>query len=211
MKGMAFQETKHGHESAAPRTVSRDRIVRIMRAGRFEPACPAEQRGNKDLIRANQTKTEPAHAPIYALGWRRCALSSAACQNFFKSANGCSNASRLGNTRSASPGARSSCSDRTNSRNTRLARLRRTAVPKRFPTTIPTRLDGSSNLHASKLNKAVEIRRPWRFTRSISRLARRNIVLRPAVFRIRHPTVSDERTPDCGKTHPEVVQRHEPA
>lgn len=63
----------------------------------------------------------------------------------------------------------------TSSRNRRLDRLRVTALPNRLPTTIPTWLTECSARLASKLKYCVELRRPWRFTCSISRLTRKNM------------------------------------
>ena len=88
------------------------------------------------------------------------------------------------------PGINSGDKCRTNARNTRLARLRRTALPNRLLTMIPTRPGASPIFRASRLNRLVEIRRPWRLTRSISPLARRKMSFSPRGFDIvRTPTL----------------------
>lgn len=67
------------------------------------------------------------------------------------------------------------------SRNSRLTRLRRTAIPNRRPTMMPTRLVPPSVLHTSRLKQAVDNRRPCCFTNSMSRLARRKRIRSPAL------------------------------
>lgn len=96
-----------------------------------------------------------------------------------KTLNGCVSASRLGNTSSACPGMSWLRTCLANSRNRRLARFRRTALPNRRPTIIPTRADSPWTRQTKRLKNAVESRRPCCLTNSISRLLRKKSPLSP--------------------------------
>jgi len=179
MKRMTLQEAPHRSATAFDDAEAVDGLARILGARGFKTAGGTQQGRDPKSVRVNHCHADcPHHEFSGALSnpWRR----SVARHRFFSSSNGRVRASRLGNTSNAWLAASSPRTCRDSSLNRRFARLRRTAMPNRLPTTMPTRPTGTSVLQISKLKHAVDSRRPCCFTYSMSRLARRKKTRSPA-------------------------------
>ena len=169
---MASQQTPQSQASTLRNAEAIDGLAGILGARRFKSAGRPKPRRDPEPIRPNDRHAYRLHrnfSDALSTPWRR----SVAHHRRFNSSNGRVRASRFGNTRSACSAASSPRTCRDNSRKRRFARFRRTAMPNRLPTTIPTRVVRASLLQTSRLKQAVDSRRPWCFTYSMSRLARR--------------------------------------
>lgn len=176
---MTLQQAPQGEATSLDHAEATDGLARILGACRFKTAGrPQPGRDPKPVGGNHRHAHRPHHHFSGSLSnpWR-C---SVARHSRFSSSNGRVRASRFGNTSSTWSSARSCRTCRDNSRKRRFTRFRRTAIPNRLPTTMPTRLARASALQTSRLKHGVDSRRPCCFTYSMSRLARRKKTRSPA-------------------------------
>src|SRR5574340_1314922 len=157
MEGMAFQQTAPRHHQSPEHTVSLDGILRIDGACGMKPAGRPQQRRQADTIGHQQGDAQPPYGEGSPKRASRC-LCNMPRHWLCNSAKGRIRQSRFGNTRNMFPGTNAVRTERPNSRNRRLARFRRTAVPKRRPITIPNIASPDVPGQIWRLNNPVETR-----------------------------------------------------
>ena len=179
--------------AALAESVEPDGLFGVLRAGRGEPTGRRQKGRQSKPVEPDQPDTQPTHRHDSSF-WFSISPScrSASRQARSRSEWGRERACLRGNTRMFLDSTRLQRTSRANSRKTRLARLRTTAVPSRFPTMIPIRVWGQDEAQETRLKYGVCWRRPDRLVCSISAVTRRKSV-RSAVGRRMPPRLVPRR------------------
>lgn len=184
MEWVALQEAPDRHDSTLQHPIPINGVLRIDRTGRVKAAGRTQHGRQTSAIDGEKADTHVSHDEGSPKRANRC-LRNVLRHTVCSSTNGTFRQSRFGNTRKACPAINAGRTARPNSRNSRFARFRRTAVPNRLPMTIPIIAScGIMPGEIWRLNNPTETRRPLFLISWMSRLRvkKNGADARPAVI-----------------------------